>query len=174
MNTEGITFPIDVSNKRWIQNENELTIGSKYTVFKEWSRCPYNPTERIFHMFVAKLSRIRYGSTLAEDSEIPIYNFEDFEFYYGNNSAYSHIQAVVPITASFVSYSPNVTGMQLYPCYFFSDYLKPLPTKIARAIELYSYNKTKDEIGKKTGLPNDILNFIIPEYISFSRNKDNT
>jgi hypothetical protein len=118
-------------------------------------------------MFIARLSRIRYGRTLAEESRIPIYNFEDFEVYYGNNSAYSNIQAVVPITASFVSYSPNVTGMQLYPCYFYSDYLKPLPTSVAEAIELYFYNKTKDEIGDKTGLPHDILSFMIPEYISF-------
>lgn len=173
MNTEGITLPIDLSNKIWIQNKDDLIIGHKYIVFKEWSRSTYNPTERLFHMFIAKLYKIEHGNTMIMSQDDPtqninatIHHFTNFEFYYGNNSAYSHIQRVIPTYASYASYSRDVNELELYSCYFFLDYQKPLPNNVMEAIELYPFHKTKDEIGKKTGLPNDILNFMIPEYIS--------
>jgi hypothetical protein len=150
MDTTGITLPIDTSNKIWIQNKDDIIIGNKYTVFKEWSRSTFNPEQRLFHMFTAKLSRISSGENLAisEDDET-IYNFEEFKVYYGNNSACSSIQSVVPMYASYASYSPDVNELELYSCYFFSDYRKPLPKTVMESIELYPFHKTKDELTKE-------------------------
>jgi len=154
---------IDIRHSRILEKEEEKKIGNFYIVQKDYY---LNSVSRDRMLFIARLKEKCECPNLTHNgSRIINYYFTDYIIFYHNNKQIIPMSKNIPIDAPYTSYFPEIP--LLFSCVFYSINLKPLPNKILESIELYSYNKTKDEFTKKTGLPMDVTKYIIPEFISF-------
>lgn len=146
-----------IENFKEVIDENKKIIGKYYTIIKKY------PDNRFITIFTGRLKEIEIHRSLSRyDQTIKHYSFDDFIYYFKNGKEIKLLNSYYenPFYEKYPCFFPEVIHSGLISSKFYE--IQKINDKMKQELIL---SVIKQEFFKKTGISEDIFNYVIKGFL---------